>query len=57
MLSLQHHHTPEFAVRSFELEGKDVVVDAPMGAGEVMPILQEAIAFYQKCKLKLLAAK
>jgi inorganic pyrophosphatase len=39
------------------LEGKEVAVEAPLGATDAMPIMQEAIAFYQKRKTKLRAGK
>lgn len=35
------------------LEGSEVVVEAPLGAAEALPILHEAIAYYQQCKNEL----
>ncbi|MFO0966359.1 MAG: inorganic diphosphatase [Gemmataceae bacterium] len=32
------------------LEGKEVIVDAPLGAGHALPIIQEAITFYLRLR-------
>jgi inorganic pyrophosphatase len=35
------------------LEGEEVVVDAPLGSGEALPILREAVALYQRLEATL----
>jgi inorganic pyrophosphatase len=35
------------------LEGEEVMVDAPLGSGEALPILREAVALYQRLESTL----
>ena len=35
------------------LEGKEVIVDEPLGADRALPIIREAIAFYRQHEVEL----